>query len=233
MSFQEQIRSLLRRAHRPLVKVGPSVVCPGLGVFASESIEVGEIETVLCLYPGIYSPGLPLHLCDVATEDTSVESHYLGNTMTPAGVSPQDNAYILNLQQEGGGYLDGLALSATSYELDENPSACGHLVNHSPRDANATVVGFRWHDIALGNPTVSTSEDDEFFPLPNANRQDSTPWYLDPATGNVRYHEGGFQCKGAALIAKKDIANGDEIFLDYKLNHPLPRWAEGWYGERR
>lgn len=75
---------------------------------------------VMCLYPGIYSPGIPIHAVGCA--------EYLANQY---GSDIEENAYIMNLTC--GGYIDGRALDS-QYDkeaLDSNPSACGHMINHA------------------------------------------------------------------------------------------------------
>ena len=66
----------------------------------------------------------------------------------------EENAYILNLQLVGG-YLDGESLTK-GRPLDANPSACGHLINHSLTLSNVDFESFVWSDMIL-------AADDELY----------------------------------------------------------------------
>lgn len=103
----------------PKVRVGPSR--HGRGVFTTERIPPG---TWTCLYPGVYTPGMP-----------PFGEEYLATEWPPSEVPPQQNEYILNID----GYLDGL----TAPEKVEAP-AVGHLVNHSSQSANVEIISFVW-----------------------------------------------------------------------------------------
>jgi len=166
--IHEQIRNLLKRNHKPLVQVGKSnIFGAGSGVFSRQCIDSTMLPTVMCLYPGIYTPGMPPY----ATE-------YLANLVPPSGPDMQDNAYIMNLQSCGG-YIDGLALNSQYYttnhhhhhdakKLNANHSACGHLINHHARNYNTLVYSFSWSEVL--KYYCSTKED--YFPLPNEIRSD-------------------------------------------------------------
>jgi hypothetical protein len=169
---------------------------------------------------------------------------YLGSILTPSGVISERNGYIMNLQTPTGGYIDGMALfvddvschsakSSRLRRLDENPSCCAHLLNHSKARSNVDVVPFRWED-AL-NFDIDRTEDK--YDLPNVLRRDGSPYYainsdimyfdnssttlLSPTTSEYVW--------GAVLCATKYIEPDSELFLDYKLHSPLPLWAEPWY----
>lgn len=212
----KSVRRLLSRSHTPRTELkGSTIHEAGRGVFAVESVGAGEI---LCLYAGIHTPALPL-----GANDSLV---YLGNNMAPSGVMPDENAYILNLHHVGGGYLDGLALATGDRNLDENPSACGHCVNHSSNQANVEVLSFAWSDVL--------SEDNEIghehlYPLPNIVRADGGPWYLDTSADAIVTCGGAGPNAGATFYAKNNIEAGDELLLNYGLLSPLPSWATGWY----
>ena len=73
----KQIRSLLQKPFKPIVKVDFSGISgAGNGVYAAKSFSSKDIPTVMCLYPGIYTPGLPIH---AATNLVDCENHYLAN----------------------------------------------------------------------------------------------------------------------------------------------------------
>jgi hypothetical protein len=232
-SFYQQIRYLLQKDHLPRIQIRKSQVADdaGYGVFyyvssstvpsktaTTTSIQETTIDdivslTPLCLYPGIYTPGLPL----TATGHGDIDDvQYLANQFPPpSGIPYETNAYILNIT-EVGGYIDGLALNITQQStllhnesivdrheqqdsilirrLDENPSACGHKINHSSIDANTTIVPFLWKDVFLNgtsttididddnNPHIiydDSDKDDKYFSLPNTMRNDNSPWYYD------------------------------------------------------
>ena len=166
----EQIWDLLKRHHDPLVRVGKSVI-PGAGngVFSRQCIQ-SDIPTVMCLYPGIYTPGMP-----------SYGAHYLANQVPPSfrrgrGPSMHDNAYIMNLQSCGG-YIDGLSIKSQHNDgkkMDMNHSACGHLVNHHALNHNTEVYPFSWNEVLEHNETIHIARggDEDLFSLPNEMRSD-------------------------------------------------------------
>jgi hypothetical protein len=210
----KSVRWLLSRSHTPRAETrGSSIHGAGQGVFAVETVGVGEI---ICLYAGIHAPSLP-----IGVNDSLV---YLGNNVTPSGVVPEENAYILNLQHVGGGYLDGLALTTEGRRLDENPSACGHCINHSSTQANVQVISFAWTDV------LNEDKDKEhLYPLPNTVRSDGSPWYLDSDIDTIVRYKGAGPNAGATFCAKESIEAGDELLLNYGLHPPLASWAVDWY----
>jgi hypothetical protein len=226
----------MHRHHAPLVEVRSSnIPGAGLGVFVKRPIEKGRVT---CLYPGIYTPGLPKHAAE------SEDSMNLADAMPPSDGNMEDNAYILNLNLPGG-YIDGAALtgidrwSLDGRRLDENPSACGHLVNHSSTAANVEVVSFQWREVL---DEIDYNEKN-LVACPNELRADGSPWYLDGFTGNivpfpspadVRRAEGTQSVEpilfGAAFCSQEDLIVGTEVLLDYQLKGPpYPSWAEEWY----
>lgn len=228
-----QIQALLRRTHEPRVQVLPSQIPgAGSGVYAKQSLLPGHVA---CLYPGIFTPPLPPTTVDA-------ECTYLAGQSTPSGVSPEHNAYVLNLRDVGG-YLDGLAdVSNESSDKSQpsrppqhdNPSACGHLVNHNHSlKANVGVVSFFWKDV-FEQLTVQVI--DEYYSIPNRMRSDRYPWYYDPRDGKVVYGNDTSDLTvnvqrvcGAAMVVKKPTLIGDELYLDYGLLQPYPGWAKDWY----
>ena len=163
-----QIWNLLKREHMPLVHVGTSnTVGAGSGVFSRQSIDT--IPTAMCLYPGIYTPGMPPY----ATQ-------YLANQVPPSfytsqrgkeGPNMHENAYIMNLQSCGG-YIDGWTIKSQydGEKLDANHSACGHLINHHARDHNTSVYSFCWNDVLEHNTQTKSARrggDESHFQLPN------------------------------------------------------------------
>ena len=212
--MKRDIQKLLRRSVAPVVRVGSSQVeGAGLGVFATKPIAK---EATVCLYPGIFSPGLPRAFSDAT---------YFGNTSFPSGVDPPEmNAYILNLKSIGG-YLDGLATTG----LTENPVACAQIVNHNRHQANVHVVSFWWHDV-LDDMSTSSSffDNDEFYPIPNRRRGDGAPWFFHNEEMIYYEEETTMPCAGAVFCASRDL-DDEELYLDYGLQQPLPPWAQQWY----
>ncbi|CAE8666655.1 unnamed protein product [Polarella glacialis] len=97
-----------------------------------------------------------------------------------------------------------------------SPYAVGHFVNH-PSEGVQPSVGwqeFRWED-----------SDAEIA----ANRLHRGLWYMDPCTGepvNMPWEGGSVKVPrvGVAIVALRDIAPGEEIYMDYKLSKPHPPW---------
>lgn len=200
---------------------------------------------VMCLYPGIYTPGLPLAAC---CADDAAE--YLANQSPPSNVgsSIDNNAYIMNVTLMGG-YIDGCALTSQYNNnkdnmLDTNPSACGHLINHDSVRKNVDVVAFAWDEIITkerrvdDNVILNNHLNDEsyYYPIPNELRADATPWYYDTLLHKII----SFPSKedtplshsllcGAAIVLTAPISQGEELLLDYGLKKPYPVWAKEWY----
>lgn len=145
----------------------------------------------------------------------------------------EENAYILNLQHRVGGFLDGACLtSARGRPLDENPSACGHLINHSANAANVEFESFVWSDVVFDS---FLNDDPTLYDVPNERRQDGTPWYADGGSV-VRFlnsddmiQQNLLSVGGAAFVTIREIQQGEELFLNYLLRKPYPVWARGWY----
>jgi hypothetical protein len=211
-----------------------------------------------CLYPGVYTPGLPLHttvLTASAADDSGVNVAYLGKSTTPSTRDFDENAYILNVQLSTGGYIDGLALEYTTagngngekkmilHRLDENPNACGHCINHSTTRANAKVIKLTIQDNESSISKKDIVDDDQcYYSIPNIVRADKSPWYAvigekyhhhdksndDNGDGIVRFTGNG-KCCGAVFCAIRDINPEEEILFDFALFPPLPSWAKDWY----
>ena len=207
----DQIRNLLKRRHEPLVEVGKSIITgAGDGVFSRHCIDIDHTTndttsttptpTVMCLYPGIYTPAIPP---SSYYHDERTTTHYLANQVPPSyqhgnGPDMNSNAYILNLQRCGG-YIDGWSIQSqyckndnnsreeSSRRLDINPSACGHLINHHAYDCNTSVFSFSWREVLEQQEQEEECNDDDgddqeededdYFPLPNEMRSDGKTTY--------------------------------------------------------
>jgi hypothetical protein len=232
--FYREIRKLLRKDHIPKIAVASSKIAKdaGDGVFVARAVPV---STPLCLYPGIYTPGLPLHV----TRDVDDVVYLANELLPPSGIPYDDNAYILNVT-EIGGYIDGLALEnkftlergePKTRVLDENPSACAHKINHSSRFVNTDIVPFYWTDVFEG------ADDDDMqnsFHIPNSIRSDGAPWYFDGVDNKLHHFISNdidrcVSLCGVVVVSTENLATGDELLLNYKLKLPVPPWACDWY----
>mmetsp|Transcript_8444 Transcript_8444/g.15389 ORF Transcript_8444/g.15389 Transcript_8444/m.15389 type:complete len:247 (+) Transcript_8444:155-895(+) len=235
--ISRQIIHLLKKSNSPRVAIAESTITDknhesaGRGVFSQQKVSSNELPMAMCLYPGIYTRGIPIHAMRSA--------EYLANRSPPSnyGLDIGENAYIMNLNNCGG-YIDGCALESQYGEydaLDINPSACGHLVNHDAARSNVEVISFAWDELITKDETMMSTKEDHFA-LPNELRADGFPWYYDTALDKLVSFPSRDQkpppqkmlC-GAALILTKPISHGEELLLDYGLGDPLPSWAEGWY----
>eukprot|EP00980_Cylindrotheca_fusiformis_P027836 scaffold22560_cov135-Cylindrotheca_fusiformis.AAC.47 len=213
----KQIRRMVEKNHSPTVEVRKSCVS-GRGVFALAPVYDEMLPMVACLYPGIYTPGMPF----VDSVDSGNE--YLADLIPPSGVPLERNEYIMNLQIMGG-YIDGASLVGNNNRrLDANPSACGHLVNHDSSTANTCFISFAWDHIFVGSIEANQCE------LPNETRSDDSPWYFDGHIQRIKRFDNpcASVCGGAIVISKK-VDVGDELLLDYRLKKPYPAWAKEWY----
>jgi hypothetical protein len=115
--------------------------------------------------------------------------------------------------------------------LDENPSACGHFMNHSPKP-NTTLYPFAWSEVY---PNYHAGADDTMYDLPNVARTDGAPRYIFYQGSEMIFYdvdESQFKVKdvcGAIICANTDIDVGQEVFRDYGLEAPYPPWADNWY----
>lgn len=191
------------------------------------------------------------------------EIDFLGHNSTPSGLPPEENAYLLNIHTDTGGFIDGMALEVIegrhvpireySYchklyhpqvktRLDSNPSCCGHMINHSIRYQNVEVLPFLWSDVIVPKYN-NRGYVDKLAPeytkkalssIPNMMRQDGAPRYLFNGDA-IHYPSVRDELSridkvcGAVIYATKHIGPDQELFLDYKLKSPLPKWAASWY----
>ena len=232
--LRKQILSLLKKSHEALVKVSESSIPgAGKGVFSKNAVLRNEVPKVACLYPGVYTPGIPIHAAVNALD--SSPNQYLANGVPPSGVLFDENAYIMNLQVCGG-YIDACALTNQSGgRMDENPAACGHFINHCTLKNNVEVIPFFWDDVLYQKAAVDDA--DQYYPLPNSPRTDGSPWYFDGLQQEIVFFEGTEQeskstqawleC-GASMVITKPLESEEELLLDYGLKAPYPKWAE-WY----
>jgi hypothetical protein len=176
---------------------------------------------------------------------------YLGDNITPSGIAIENNKYLINVKTISGGYIDGSALQSTSYSttndntmhrnneniertqrnLDENPGACGHKINHSAIHDNVIPISFNWDDVFRSehekDPTIKL-DNKFYYELPNIIRCDGSIRYIS-GSDTIRYTGDGPNC-GIVFCAKDTIPNrGTELLLNYQLRQPYPDWAKDWY----
>lgn len=208
------------------------------GGFTKLNVSSNDVPMVMCLYPGIHTPGLPLACC-------ADDAEYLANQSPPSNVgsSIDNNAYIMNVTLMGG-YIDGCALTSQYNNkdnmLDRNPSACGHLINHDSVRKNVDVLAFAWDEVITerrDNDVIMSHKDDEsYYPIPNELRADASPWYYDTSLDKIISFPSREQTPlshsllyGAAIVLIAPISQGEELLLDYGLKKPYPVWAKDWY----
>lgn len=241
--LQQHIIQLLQKSHKPRVIVSKSTIPnAGSGVFSTQHVSHNnDTPTVLCLYPGIYTPPLPIYAMGRA--------EYLANLSPPSSKHSdiKDNGYIMNLNSVGG-YIDGCALTSqydtTDDSLDINPSTVGHLVNHDSTESNVGVISFAWDDILSDgrqDTSITRRTNEDYFAIPNELRADCSPWYFDTVLDEIVYFRTPDEetlslpykllC-GAALVSSAPICKGEELLLDYGLKKDegeYPAWAKEWY----
>lgn len=206
---------LLQSQTKSLVRIGKSRIHgAGNGIFSTRTIEK---NTATCLYPGIYTPGFPIH---VSPTDDAI---YMGNEVTPSGIPPEKNAYILNIRLPHGGYIDGAALEDLPSGVAENPLYSGHLINHSSLKANQAMLPFVWGPI-LDQESLQHTR----FDLPNKRRCDGSPWYSLDGKLHCFDSRMGPVC-GGVFVSTKRVEEGEELLFNYGLHPPLPEWAKPWY----
>lgn len=207
----------------------------GRGVFARRTLAKG---TIVCLYPGIYSRGLPLSVA-VSGDSSAAPPAFLGSHVTPSGLLPDHNEFILNVTTlPSGGYIDGASYCCPKEKYASSAAdaswCCGHLINHSSSKPNVDVIAFDWKKDILDD-----DEDGDLLNefLPNQVRNDGSPWYYHDGIVH-RYSEDEFNqdegpqtlCAGACFNTTRIVEKDEELLFDYKLQqHPIPVWAKDWY----
>jgi len=197
----------------------------GLGVYAGASAS-GSISagTVVALYPGVYVPLVPLHARAAARGEAVMDVLHMARLWGPGALDSilcdmsfeEASSYWLILEEHSG-LMDGfLPEKRVGGRGCMGPFAVGHLVNHPPKGVAPNVA---WHEFVW---------EEDALPLA-ANRLHRGLWYMDPATmepvdmpsedGEVR-----LPLPGVAIVALRELAEGEELFMDYKLSKPHPPW---------
>jgi hypothetical protein len=173
---------------------------------------------------------------------------FMGHLWPPSGVDRDENAYIMKVKHSLDGYIDARALiirvrtsddeneEPSKRRLDENPSACAHLINHSNSKDNVRAIPFKWADVL---PDYKFGDKDS-FDLPNVARRDGAPHYILVYGSEMTFYEKGDaslfsvdNIYGVVLCAMLDIDTDEELLLDYGLRKPLPSWASEWYDSQK
>jgi hypothetical protein len=246
------VLSLMRKDFSPLVEIKTSSIGDhaGKGVFASKSIRKGQS---LSLYPGRHTPPLPLSLITdclndgnepVVFHETNLDANaYIMNLPSIGGYI--DGSFLGDID------INTISSPQATGQLINHPSKGNANVIATPflwkevlRVKQQSSVTY---DIVDAAPSYLT--------LPNSLRNDGSHWYLCPVTHSIVRHPERIiadnnnnknnnnnntylsiddvhkygNLAGALISATGDIAEGEELLLDYALKQPLPSWAKGWY----
>ena len=191
------------------------------GVFVRGHVTKGD---VVALYPGVYYPPVPVYAVGAA-DGSYCETACLARHMW------DDSMYCIDLSDIGG-YIDGKNITEEFSSLSS--FAVGQMINHpNPlQHPNVTPFDFHWEDVYNArnidnNYDITLEEYLGKVPV----KLGRGPWFIDPITHevvNIGEGSSDIQLPGLAMVAKEDICDGSELFLDYKLppsNRPL------WYHE--
>ena len=102
-----------------------------------------------------------------------------------------------------------------------------HLVNHSSLHNNVDVTSFWWHEVL--DPEEIANQKQNLYEIPNRRRRDGTPWFFHSGETRVYEQSETSPCAGAVFYALRDLLENEEIYLNYRLQEPLPEWAKAWY----
>jgi hypothetical protein len=192
------------------VRIGKSSVLEGgSGVFATQDIRRGELVT---LYAGIQFPQPPLKP-NPNPDSLSGKAQILIPDL-------ETNDYIINLSETGAGYIDG-------HNADVSSLHCGQIVNHPPSaiQPNVDMIEFLWKSVAV-QQQQQKGEEGLIMVKERAKRINSLyqgPWFVDEMqrrvhTPSPRDPQYWSLLAGCALVASRDLAEGEELWLDYQLN---------------
>jgi len=197
----------------------------GLGVYAGAAADGGGIRggEVVALYPGIFVPLVPLHARAAARGEPVMDVLHMARLWGYGAIDSrlcevsfeEGSSYWLILEEHSG-LMDGFRPEQRVGGSGCNsPFAVGHLVNHPPR-GTAPNVSWQEFDWNGASPLVP-------------NRLHRGLWYMHPTTMepvDMPSEEGAVQLPlpGVAIVALRDLAEGEELFMDYKLSKPHPPW---------
>lgn len=178
-ALAQQIRHLLQKSHTPKVRVSQSTIHPeaGKGVVSTSTVSPShDVPVALCLYPGVYTPGLPSHVRMAA--DASADPVYLAGVRPPSfysGHSVGGGKAGSNVESKNNGESDdkyedknwgqsvegGLEMEDNAYVM--NLQDCGGYIDgcalvdrHGARlEVNPSACGHLVnHDSAVSNTAV-------------------------------------------------------------------------------
>jgi hypothetical protein len=195
-------------------------VTPKFGVIEKVSGYIDGVALSVNVVSPYYQGEDDIHGSSIIDESTSDEID--GNNKDTDNISSKENnkRSITRIEQR---------------RLDENPAACGHFMNHSPRP-NSTLYTFAWEDVYPEyRPGTWNDESKDTYDLPNVARADGAARYIIYIGSDMIFYpvdEMRFQVKdvcGAVMCASEDIETGKEVLRDYELQEPYPQWATSWY----
>lgn len=220
------IRDKLLDNEAETVYIGPSSVFNGgNGVFLNQSVRKGDLLT---FYGGSHFPQPPISVSinDLATEE---------KVQTPK-VDCSD--YIMNLGGLGKGYIDGQDRVGDKVDA----KSCGQIINHPPAGhrPNVEAVEFMWAaiiDMDEGESNLSEKDREHLWKEAHEiNNLFEGLWYHDGAqyvsTPHKRNDKSYYNSllAGIGMVAREDMSQGTELFLDYELNlATLNDETKDWY----
>lgn len=197
-----------------------SVPQAGQGVFIDRAVPGG---TAVALYHGVFVPLPPLHVRAMswrnAIHDVLKLSKIWGyGSMDERldGVDFEEAASYWLILSKFEGVIDGYA--ADMRVGCKSHFAVGQLINHPPAGTRPNV---HWQEFEWQLEQVPAC----------ANRVHKGLWYINQGTGEPAYMpdpetDPGIKIPlpGVVMIASRDLAPGEELFIDYKLAKPYPPW---------
>ena len=209
------------------VHIGESTVFEGgRGVFACRDIEEGALLT---FYGGVNFPSPPL----LPRVNSDFAEAFVVHPST-------DDNYTLNLSDSEGGYIMGGKSTNDAWR-------CGQLINHPPKGQtdNVIVVEFKWlpfvyHQQSQSNAlpaphSMNLNEIEAQTAISLINQIYQGVWYITeegkiahtPSRGQDIYWR---RLCGVAIFASQAIAQGEELWLDYKLDEgQIGQEIANWY----
>lgn len=203
-----------------------SVPNSGIGVHISAQSAAASAGVAIALYAGVFLPMVPMEvrfslregepLVDVAHLTELWGGSVLDKRLR--GRSFKEISSYWLILEENSGIMDGWDAEMRVGTNAGPPLAVGQYINHPPAGVRPNV---RWLE-------VQWHPDDE--PIA-ANRVHHGVWYVDPVSqdfvslgdgaGEVTYSR---RVPGVAIVTLREIAPGEELFMDYKLSRPHPSW---------
>ena len=215
---------------RSFVQVRQSAIpgVNGLGLFASHRYERG---TALSLYPGFYYHPPPI--ASIADMSLDGPAGYQVTDLNILLKTAAENSSAYRITCEGGGFLDAAAatMDAPTNPFLHQPTstiASAHRANHSSTGENVRPITFEWHNYIHFCAAGGAEEARAARQLSDETNKVNPEalWYVDAVLGRgIYYTPGCVRVKGMALVACRDIDEGEELCFDYKIRHSeRPPW---------